>query len=816
MKKSLKILITGFSALLIISVFLIIYVECTKVSSKIIGGINFNQNAVYSSRYFDLSQDGTILIKNSIKRRMAIGAPVFTDVNYSKNYTTVSFKFANLSQNKSTGHNSDFKIYIKAPKKKSRNSLNISTKNINDDAVLQKKNDSKKISKSTASKIKKSLKSKELNKKDAKVFKAASRLDIASPYFDIQDSSSIYRIKFNYCAEPYMTMKNIINSKKNIQVPFYSCSLKFLNRLKQPVDFENFRIYLINDGNKVSTFDYNFLPKTGAKYAELEIRQPFDFPGSLITNNTYFYKYPVIKEKLLDYKFTASKDNDYDTVKQIFDYQNRSFVRTITSDYSSNSINVNSDTEYKSSVQSFKEYEPFTVNSDTIQYVGRDMKIHKSISSKNPYVTDYTTPYFSRFNNLTVCCNNGYTSAETFKDSEDYRVNFYTSNPDDDKYFILGEGGAYKYIFTQLHNAKSSNSINYSILLNYRGPAFIPSRTPDGTHGTFIITHHPDSNSVALLKTMMFGTSDESSPLYGKTGFLYNRIPATWGFFSKTEANLTGIDNPDYKKLITQMSKSGIEVVPHTVTGVAQDNTRNLIKQYMPVYKSLGITNWIDHSLSSGVRCGDIKSEGSISGSPQYTMNLFKDYGFKYCWSYIDYPLINGIDMLSDKEDLGHPVVFFNNNNLTGGNFNMYQWNTYRPKSFIKEVNSKNLDELVANDGVCIIHDYFNHPMQIGKFYTLGKDGNYTLTPEFENILEMLSAYRGQDKLYIPTVKQFIDYTLAIHNVDIKYLSYDSIMIDNKNKTPVDGYTLIYINPDNSKTYKTVNLRPGDNIVNIN
>lgn len=814
MKKSLKIFITGISALLICTAFIAIYVENTKASN--IGGIDFNQKAVYSSRYFDLSQDGTILIKNAIKRRLAIGAPVFMDVNYTKNYITESFNFENVNKSMPSIRMPDLKLYIKGHKKKNKPVLDISTKNINDDAAIQKKSNSKKITANSASKIKKSLKSKELNKKDAKLFEVSQKLDIESPYFNIKDSTCIYRIRFNYCAEPYMTMKNIINSKKNVQVPFYSCSLKYFNDLKQPVDFENFRIYLINDGNKVSTFEYNFLPKTGAKYARLEIWQPYSFPGSLVTNNTHFYKYPVVKENLLDYRYTDNKGNGCDTVRQIFNYQDRSFIRTISSDYDAKSINVNSNTQYKTTVQAYKEYEPFAVNSDSIQYVGRDMKIHSSISNSNPYVTDYTTSYFSRFNNIALCCSSGYTSVETFKENNNYRINFYTSNPDDDKYFLLGEGGACKYIFTQLRKAQTSSIINYSILLNYRGPAFIPSRTPDGTHGTLIITHHPDSNSIARLKTMMFGTSNESSPLYGKTGFLYNRIPATWGFFSKTEAGLTGIDNPDYKKLITQMSMSGIEVVPHTVTGVAQDNTRNLIKQYMPVYKSLGITNWIDHSLSSGVRCGDIKSEGSVSGSPQYSMDLFKDYGFKYCWSYIDYPLTNGIDMLSDKEDLGHPVIFFSNDNLTGGNFNMYQWNTYRPKSFIKEVNSKNLDELVENDGVCILHDYFNHPMQIGKFYTLDNEGNYTLTPKFESILEMLAKYRSQNKLYIPTVKQFINYTLAIHNVDIKYLAPERFLIDNKNNTPVDGYTLIYFNPDNSKVYKTLNLKPGDNIVNIN
>jgi hypothetical protein len=351
------------------------------------------------------------------------------------------------------------------------------------------------------------------------------------------------------------------------------------------------------------------------------------------------------------------------------------------------------------------------------------------------------------------------------------------------------------------------------MLLDYKGPAVIPSRTLNGTHGTFIITHHSDSNTVNSLRAMMYGSSNEKSPLFNHTGFFHYNIPATWGFFSIGQANIAGMDTPEYKSIIENMAKRGFEVVPHTISPVAEQNTRNILEKYLPMLNRYGIQDWIDHSLGAGARCADIKSLGSVAGDSQFSLDLFKENNFKYSWSYNDVPLLNTLDMLESGDASFHPQIIFDNNNLGYDGYSLIQWSTYRPKSFIGEVNKINLDELVSNNGISIIHDYFNHPIQLNKFYVIDKNNDVNLTPKFDGVLSMLDDYRSHRKLWVTTVKQFIDYNQSIHNIDIEYKLPGGIVVNNNNREQIKGFTLVVIGSDNKIQSMVLNLQPGYNLI---
>lgn len=734
--------------------------QYTEVATKVI-----KVNSVYSNKFIDVARDGNLYIKNNDNRIITIHNPEITDIDYSKIYKCTSFRFKGELNSKGAD---DAQVFQIEPYKK----IQLSYK---------------------------------LDKKPS-IF---SSLDIDSPFFSLGHSNTdLYRFVLEY--------KTNIGFKlgKYSEPPFYIFRLNYYNN-KVHIKTDTLRIYFTNSLSNYATFNYYFIPPKGADSVGLEIREPSKLSGTLAIKKCGFYEYPEVKPQLKSYNCTAQNGHTSDTIIQIFDYNNRCITRTINTNQASDKVDINLKIKYKGDLQSMEEDEPIDVSSNDMQYLGRDMKIHNYLGNGRTYVSDYTTPYFSRFNDNALYCLNGYTSVATKKNTHNYNVNMYACNHNDDDYFLIGSGGEYTYTYTQKFNKNDESELDYSVLLNYRGPAFVPSRTPFATHGTFIITSHPDSNSVNMLNAMMYGSSNKKSPLYEHAGFLYHKIPATWGFFTKTEQGYIGIDKPDYKKTIEAMSKDGIEAVPHTITGISPDNTRNLLKEYMPELQKMGIEDWIDHSLGYGTRCADIKSEGSLAGNSQYSMDLFKQYGYKYCWSYVDASLSNGIDMLSESQGYLHPQIFFKNNNLGCDGYSMYQWDTYRPKNFIREVDSSNLNEIVNNDGICIMHDYFTHPMQIGKFFTVSRDGNVTLTPKFEDILKMLDYYRENKKLYIPTVKEFIDYSTSIHNIDIKYNSPDSITIDNKNQADIDGFTLITTDSSNKSNYMVVNLHPGYNNVTL-
>lgn len=713
----------------------------------------------YSNQFVDITGNGVLYIKKNSLRIVTIAPPDFTDINYSKNYEANNFSFSNAFQIKNGDRLSGYEKYL-----------------------IWKQN----------------LKNQTLGKN--------SRGNLSSPFFAINSGSeAVYR---------FMARYNFHALSKNDGAHFCIVKLNYYND-KGLINAESFRIYFTINDNKELLLDYFFIPPSGTTFMNIEILQPSIASYAFSIGNCEFFRYPGIKPHLYKYYFLDKKDKTTDSITQVFEFDNRHITRTIYSNSNSNKIDVNLKVEYKDTIQAINEYEPINVSSKNIKYIGRDMKLHNSIPNNNAYTVDAATPYFSCFNDDVLYSFNGYTSAETRRKDNNYKVKIYISNYNDEKYFTIGDGGVYKYTYTQKFNAHDESSLNYSLLINYKGPVFMPSRTPDGTHGTFIITNHPDSNTINILKAMMFGSSDPKSPLYMHAGFLYHKIPATWGFFSKTGGNLTGIDNPEFRQVINAMRQNGMEVVPHTITEIAPNNTRELLDEYMPQLQNMGINDWIDHSLGSGVHSAAIKSQGSIVGSSQFSMDLFKKYGFKYCWSYVDVPLKKGIDMLSDSKDSSDHQIFFKNNNLGYDDYSLYQWNTYRPKNFIQEISSSNLNELVQNDGISIIHDYFSHPMQNRKFFTINSDGNVNLTPEFERVLKLIDLYRKGKKLYVPTVRQFIEYSSSIRNLDIIYNHPGSITINNKNAADIQGFTLITIDSSNHKKYNVINLHPGSNNITL-
>lgn len=643
-------------------------------------------------------------------------------------------------------------------------------------------------------------------------------LSITSPYIPLYTNhAGINRIVMNYWVKPNTVINSIATSQasKKVQKPviFSVFAVNYYDKDKQSIGSEIYRAYVPAVNNDYSTFDYYFIPKANSEYLTIKVSQPFSFTGTYSFKDCGIYSYPAIEPVLSNYSYTTSKNVNGYVINQHYNFKNRDIIRTIIENTKGNTISVAQSVRYTKDVQTMLENEPLWVDSPWIKYVGRDFKMHDHIDAGQDYVTDYTTPYFSYFKNMALASNEGYTSIETANGINRYGINIFTSNYEDDSYFLIGDGGVYKYIYTQYYNKGYIGKLNYTILLGYKGPVIIPSRTPDGTHGTFIITHHSDSNTVNSLKAMMYGSSNEKSLLYNHTGFFHYNIPATWGFFSMGQEGIAGMDNPDYKNIIENMAKMGIEVVPHTISPVAEQNTRNVLEEYLPMLNKYGIQDWIDHSLGAGARCADIKSLGSVAGNSQFSLDLFRKNNFRYCWSYADVPLFNTLDMLESTDASFHPQIVFKNNNLGYDGYSLIQWSTYRPKNFIEEVNKANLDELVSNDGISIIHDYFNHPIQLNKFFVMDKNDDVYLTPKFDGVLRTLNDYRNQKKLWVTTVKQFIDYNQSIHNINIDYKLPGEIVINNKNSEWIKAFTLDEIGSDNKAQSIVLNLHPGYNLI---
>lgn len=88
-----------------------------------------------------------------------------------------------------------------------------------------------------------------------------------------------------------------------------------------------------------------------------------------------------------------------------------------------------------------------------------------------------------------------------------------------------------------------------------------------------------------------------------------------------------------------RMRSAGFEVLLHTASPNQAENNRSLVRQAIEYMSQFDVCNWIDHGLSDGVRNSGIKSLGWNDQSPFYILDLFRDHGYRYAWSYSDVPI---------------------------------------------------------------------------------------------------------------------------------------------------------------------------------
>lgn len=69
--------------------------------------------------------------------------------------------------------------------------------------------------------------------------------------------------------------------------------------------------------------------------------------------------------------------------------------------------------------------------------------------------------------------------------------------------------------------------------------------------------------------------------------------------------------------------------------------------------------------------------------------------------------------------------------------------------------------------------------------------------------------------LWVPTVKEFIEYEIALKNVQITPLDSTTLVIDNKNYSEMRGFTLISLLPNGQEKRIIIDLLPGINLITV-
>jgi hypothetical protein len=475
-------------------------------------------------------------------------------------------------------------------------------------------------------------------------------------------------------------------------------------------------------------------------------------------------------------------------------------------------INYTVTLQYKQDVFTNEERFDFIVPSQIAQVMTRDLQL-TSFNASNTYWSDIYMPKVVRFaNGLSFLGSDTMESMRLRTSGSNSQVSFYSDYGQNHPhfYFIKNGGGATTSVNETQRSANDtySASVTFAIDTNESLQYLVKTRQPYGYDAVLTFTNHPDSETLARIKAVAYGTENESDPSYGTKGIAGRGIGWTKGVFVSGQ---TGADlqNASFKSLIDQMYQDGVVIVGHSITPYT--DSRAVVAAGLATLSQYNSRGWIDHSASGGTDdWEDLASQGAIKGSAYYILDLLDQYNYQYAWSYIDLSTDNrALNMLkpSATSDI-RPFLFYNNrvDDNVNDNKKIYLWSTINtnktPDYFYT---NDRVNTLISERGVHIAHEYYG-------YYTCENHawynncGTIEIYPTFDSQLEYIAGKRAAGLLWSPPRVELGDYLVPLKDVLVTYNSDGTVTVTNNSLVDVTGITLLTENNIQSVTIDNYDL----------
>ena len=373
----------------------------------------------------------------------------------------------------------------------------------------------------------------------------------------------------------------------------------------------------------------------------------------------------------------------------------------------------------------------------------------------------------------------------------------------------------------------------------------LKARYPEGRRAAFVITDHADQTTTPTLYALAGGTSNASSPRFGKGGFLGKGLPitkslwfrsgepapsASWAHpkhpvlspfqkhlhtvvvyhnrYERPQVDPSGagrpqLDDPLMASLAVKLREAGWEVIPHSAT--PQSDDRDSTDEALRFFEQYGAATWIDHQPYTN--CEALTNRGFQGGSDGIA-DLLERHKYRYAWSGIDVPPSPVLNLLSpQKLDQYTPVVYPSGRLSTGAPGNLWMFSTMmtyvESSRFFSLYKKKSLDQLEKERGLHIAHTYLEafHPagskfakrnlMQAGK-----TPGEIVPTPRLEQLIGTLAGRVSRGTLWMPTMEQLGDHLRAMGQVTVRLESDGSATL----KSPIAIHAASFVVPRPSLT----------------
>lgn len=380
----------------------------------------------------------------------------------------------------------------------------------------------------------------------------------------------------------------------------------------------------------------------------------------------------------------------------------------------------------------------------------------------------------------------------------------------------------------------------------YSGAAtpIFKARYPDGRNAALVITDHADQTAAVTLRALIGGTSDVTSPVWGKGGLLGHGLSITKSLwmssgepappplyhapppiallnhgghvsrqstilafrsrYGRPQVDATGggrpqLDDPEVVEMADRMVRIGWEIVPHSATPLRDERSRTeMALDWFQRYKA---RTWIDHQPYTN--CEALTNQGYQAG-PFGIVDLLHKFGYGYAWSGVDVPP-GPLNLLSPRRlDRYAPVLWPVGRLWSGTPTGLFLFRTMMTyidsAKFFKLYTPKALDQLERERGLHIAHTYLEvfhpptSPLVKRNLMIPGKRlGEVVPDPRLDRLFANFEEHVTRGALWVPTLSQLGDHMRAMAAVTVRLEADGSAVL--RSPQALTGATFVLPHP---------------------
>lgn len=365
---------------------------------------------------------------------------------------------------------------------------------------------------------------------------------------------------------------------------------------------------------------------------------------------------------------------------------------------------------------------------------------------------------------------------------------------------------------TSLYNRGGKRDNSFKIFAGIK-PERLPRfmKNPNGYLATYIWSEHADWGDIRTHRATYFGSEKVVDADSAVGGFVKYNIPVTKSVFYDNPDSVTNTMASDslftslesaiktdtaFAGFLHQVHQKGNEICLHTPEQFTTTPER-LASALAYMQKYFNSPSWIDHGYNN--LASNNREDFVCDGPLNYAAPLWKKYGIHYFWNpyYEDYQtfarwgFFGSIEkMYSGYGDFFPKPDYWQHPTRTAG---FYHWPTASVLYIEKEglwnyfFSPYQLNLFTHNWGVEINHCYPAWTKPGKGFWKYDNDSTVVAMEGFNRTLSLMQQLKLNGLLNVTTVEDFMNYQLAINQIEYVVLSDGRIRVTNPAKDPLVG-----------------------------